>query len=123
MGVELGVRVSVGENVKVLVGVDVREGVEVNVRVGVGVRVLVDVREGIKVGVSLVVGVYEGVEVNVFVGVALTVAKNDDMNGPVNDKPTVMNSEIIRAKPPMNQRPPDLPDLSGAMCPSCSKTK
>ena len=65
-------------------------------------------------------------EVNVLAGVS--VAKNAAMNGLAKGNPTVMISAdrvsaIIRVKPPMNQRPPDLPDLSGAMRPSFSKTK
>lgn len=113
-----------------LVGVDVCVGVEVNVRVGVGVRVLVGVgvRVGVKVRVCVAVGVEEGVEVNVFVAVGVAVAKNDDRNGLANGNPTVTMSAdrinvTISVKPPMNQRPPGLPDLSGAIRPSFRKTK
>ena len=128
--IEVGVFVAVGQAVKVRVGVAVRVGVEVKVLVGVAVKVFVGVAvlEGVEVGVLVVVGVEEGVEVNVFVGVGVPVAKNDEINGLASGSPTVnINTDrtnpIISINPPMNQRPPELPDLSGAIRPSFNKTK
>ena len=128
--VEVGVFVAVGEDVKVLVGVAVLEGVEVEVRLGVGVKVFVgvSVRDGVAVGVSVVVGVEEGVEVNVFVRVGAIVGKNEGINGLASGNPNMMinairTNAIIRIKPPVNQRPPALPDLRGAICPYFNKTK
>ena len=132
----VGVLVAVGEGVKVLVEVAVCEGLEVGVLVGVAVKVFVDVAvaEGVKVGVSVAVGVEEGVKVKVFVGVivfvavGVAVAKNDGVNVLANGTPNKniiadRNSAVIRIKPPLSQRPPNLPDLSGPMRPVFSKTK
>lgn len=129
-GVRVGIFVAVGEGVKVLVGVAVREGVEVEVLVGVRVKVFVgvSVRDGVEVGVSVAVGVEEGVRVNVFVRVGVTEAKKDEIKGLASGSPIVnINADrtkaITRIKPPINQRPPELPDLSGAIRPSFKNTK
>lgn len=119
-----------------LVRVAAGEGVEVGVAVGVEVEVFVGVSvgDGVDVGVSVGVDVEEGVEVNVVVGMivfdatGVLVAKNDKIKGFSRGSPTVKisasrTSPSNRDRPPVNQRPPALPGLSGAIRPSFNKTK